>query len=135
MTMENKEIKKQSAPSPADAERTKLRRVYVPRVDIYETGDALVLLADMPGVGEKSVELTLEKDVLTIRGLVKPRNYPGYSAGFAEYREDGDYERVFSLSEEVSREKIEASVKNGVLKVILPKAEPAKARKIAITAG
>ena len=134
MTMEKKDIQKQPAQSPVETERTKLRRVYVPRVDIYETREALVLLADMPGADEKSVDMTLEKDVLTIRGSVIPREYKGYSAGFTEYRE-GDYERVFSLSEEVDREKIEASVKNGVLKVILPKAEPAKARKIAITSG
>lgn len=134
MTADKKEVQKQPAQTPVETERTKLRRVFVPRVDIYETKEALVILADMPGTDEKSVDITLEKDVLTLRGVVALREYKGYSAGFAEYRE-GDYERAFSVSEEVARDKIEASVKNGVLKVVLPKAEPAKARKIAIAAG
>ncbi len=72
MTAEKKEVQKQPASTPVETERTKLRRVFVPKVDIYETREALVLLADMPGVDEKSVDITLEKDILTLRGVVAP---------------------------------------------------------------
>lgn len=110
------------------------RKVYVPKVDIYETGDGMVLLIDMPGVDEKSVDVTLDRNVLTIQGKVEPEQFEGYSLAYTEYA-TGDYQRAFTISDEIDREKIEAVVKNGVLKIKLHKAEQAKARKIAITAG
>ena len=113
------------------AERTRARRAYVPRVDIYETEDAIVLLTDMPGVDENSVDITLEKNVLTISGYVEGDDPDSYSLSYAEY-ESGDYERSFNLSEEIDREKIEATVKNGVLRLHLPKAGPAKTHKITV---
>lgn len=115
-------------------ERTRDRRVFVPRVDIYETGDELVLLADMPGVDENSVDVTLEKNVLTITGNLEPAQPENYSLTYAEYVE-GDYQRSFTLSDEIDREKIEATVSNGVLSLRLPKAGPAKARKITVKAA
>jgi len=129
--MAEKEIQKREASSPVETERTKSMKVFIPRVDIHETRDAIVLLADMPGVDEKSVDITLEKNVLTLSGRVEPAAYEGYRAAYAEY-ESGDYERAFTLSDEIDRDKIEASVKNGVLKLTLPKAEPVKLRKISV---
>lgn len=122
-------IQKQEAHDLEGAERTRTRRVYIPRVDIYETGDAVVLLADMPGVNEDDVDITLEKNVLTITGYVTARERDDYSLAYSEYSE-GDYERTFALSDEVDRNNIEAVMKNGVLKLTLPKAEEVKARKI-----
>lgn len=124
-------IQKQEAHDLEGAERTRTRRVYIPRVDIYETGDAVVLLADMPGVNEDDVDITLEKNVLTITGYVGARERDDYSLAYSEYSE-GDYERTFALSDEVDRNSIEAVMKNGVLKLTLPKAEEMKARKIAV---
>ncbi len=124
---------KTQARMPVEAERTKGKRVFVPRVDIFETKDGIVIAADMPGVDDKSVDVTLEKNILTIRGKVEAKPVEGHSLAYAEY-DEGDYERSFTLTDEVDREKIEAKVKNGVLEVILPKAEPAKAKKIAIKA-
>jgi HSP20 family molecular chaperone IbpA len=124
-------IQKQEARDLEGAERTRTRRVYIPRVDIYETGDAVVLLADMPGVSEDDVDITLEKNVLTITGYVQPVEREGYGLAFSEYSE-GDYERTFALSDEVDRNRIEASMKDGVLKLTLPKAEEMKTRKIQV---
>ncbi len=124
-------IQKQEARDLEGAERTRTRRVYIPRVDIYETGDTVVLLADMPGVNEDDVDITLEKNVLTITGYVGARERDDYSLAYSEYSE-GDYERTFALSDEVDRNNIEAVMKNGVLKLTLPKAEEMKARKIAV---
>jgi HSP20 family protein len=127
--MAEKEMQKREASSPVETERTKTMKVFIPRVDICETKDAIILLADMPGVDEKSIDITLEKNVLTLSGRVEPDTYEGYRAAYTEY-EAGDYERAFTLSDEINRDGIEASVKNGVLRLTLPKAEPVKLRKI-----
>lgn len=134
MADEKKELQKKESRGSLDTERMRSRRVYVPKTDIYETKDAIVLIADMPGVDEKSVDITLEKNVLTINGTVEPESYKDHSIAYYEY-DSGDYQRAFTISDEVDRERIEASVRQGVLRVILPKAEPAKAKKISIKAG
>lgn len=134
MVTEDKDLKKQQAQAPVEAERTRTRKVYVPRADIYETKDAVVLITDMAGVDEESIDITLEKNILTITGVVEPLSFKDYSLAYTEY-DTGDYQRAFTLSSEVDRDKIEARVKNGVLRVILHKAEQVKARKIAIKAA
>jgi HSP20 family molecular chaperone IbpA len=134
MADEKRELQKKEAQSSVETERTKSRRVYVPKVDIYEAKDAIVLVADMPGVDEKSVDITLDKNILTIAGTVEPEAYKDHSITYSEY-DTGDYERAFTISDEVDRNKIEASVKQGVLRVTLPKVEPVKAKKIAIKTG
>ncbi|GAB4387337.1 MAG: Hsp20/alpha crystallin family protein [Thermodesulfovibrionales bacterium] len=127
-----KDIEKKEARAP-EGERTRQRRVYRPTVDIIEKKDRILLLADMPGVDQKSLDITLEKNVLTIYGAVDAGVQEGYRLYHAEYGV-GDYQRVFTLSEEVDRDRIEASLKNGVLRLVLPKAEAAKTRKIAVKA-
>jgi HSP20 family protein len=115
----------------SDAERTRECKCFIPRVDIYETNDDIFLVADMPGVDEKSVDITLEKNTLTINGYIDPEQPDNYSLAYAEYNV-GDYQRSFSLSDQIDQDKIEATVKDGVLRLRLPKAGPAKARKIAV---
>lgn len=130
--MENTvEYQKKPAQTPAEMERTRNRKVFVPKVDIIETGDAMVMYADMPGADEKTVEVTLEKNILTITGTVKPQEFSGRSIAYAEY-DVGDYERTFTISDEVDRERIGAVVKNGVLKLTLHKAPQAEVRKITV---
>jgi HSP20 family molecular chaperone IbpA len=115
------------------AERTRDRPTFVPRVDIYESDGEIVLVADMPGVDEKLVDITLESNVLTISGDVEPVRPDGYELAYAEYRV-GDYQRSFSLSNEVDQEHIEATLKDGVLRLCLPKAGPTT-KKIAVKTG
>jgi len=117
-----------------DAERTRDRVAFVPRADIYEMDDEIVVVADMPGVDENSVDIGLENNVLTINGLVATEQPEGYSMTYAEYRV-GDYHRAFSLSDEIDQEGIEATVKDGVLRLRMPKITEAKVKKIAIKAG
>lgn len=107
----------------SEAERTRAKPAFIPRVDIYETNDAVALIADMPGVDENSVDITLKKNVLTINGYVEPERPEGYSLAYAEYRV-GDYQRSFNISNEIDQENIEAKMKDGVLHLHLPKAEP-----------
>jgi HSP20 family protein len=116
------------------AERTKDSGTYVPMVDIYEAGENLYLMADMPGIDESGVNITLEKDILTIEATIDESIYGQRKPTYSEYG-IGDYYRQFTLSDEIDREKIEASMKDGILKVVLPKAEPHKTKKIAIQAG
>lgn len=116
------------------AERIRNVKTFVPRVDIYENKDSLFLLADMPGVDEKTVDIELEKNVLTITGRVENGHVKDATMMYSEY-EIGDYERVFTLSDQIDRDKIVATVKNGVLRLELPKAEEVKPKKIAIKAA
>ncbi|MDD2276550.1 MAG: Hsp20/alpha crystallin family protein [Smithellaceae bacterium] len=115
-------------------ERIRNVKTFVPRVDIYENKDSLFLLADMPGVDENTVDIELEKNVLTITGRVENGHVKDAAMMYSEY-EIGDYERVFTLSDRIDRDKIVATVKNGVLRLELPKAEEVKPKKIAIKAA
>jgi HSP20 family protein len=115
------------------AERTRERPAFIPRSDIYELDNEIVVVADMPGVDADSVEIILERNTLTINGYVKPTELAGYSLAYAEYRE-GDYQRSFSLSNEIDQNKIEAQMKDGVLQLHLPKVGPTT-RKIAVKTG
>jgi HSP20 family molecular chaperone IbpA len=125
---------KKEASVPAGVERTKPRRVFKPDVDIIEEKEDTVLTADLAGVDEKTLDITLEKNVITIRGRVEHEIPAGYRLAYGEY-EIGDYERAFTLSDEVDKDRIQATIKNGVLRLVLPKAAAMKARKIAISAA
>jgi HSP20 family molecular chaperone IbpA len=116
------------------AERTRDRLAFVPRADVYETEEAITVVADMPGVDETSLDITLENNVLSIDGYVEPTQPEGHSLAHAEYRV-GDYQRAFTLSDQIDREGIEAIIKDGVLRLHLPKVTEARKRRIAITAG
>jgi HSP20 family molecular chaperone IbpA len=115
-------------------ERTRARRCFIPRADIYETNGEIVITADIPGANEKSVDITLEKNVLTINAYIEPVHSDGYTLTYSEY-EEGDYQRSFRLSDEIDRDAIKAVVSNGVLRLHLPKAETAKTRRIEVVAA
>lgn len=117
-----------------DTERTRERITFVPRADIYETDENVFVVVDMPGVDGDAIDITLEKNILTIVGNTNLENPEGYSLVFAEY-EVGDYERSFRLTDQINRDDIEAVHRDGVLRLVLPKAEEARVRKIKIQAG
>ena len=102
-------------------------------MDIYEKDEVIYVLADIPGADENSVEVTLEKNILTIDARVMPERPENYSIHYAEYG-IGDFHRRFSISEEINRENISAIVKDGVLTLALPKAAPAVTKKIMVQA-
>lgn len=112
------------------SESTRSVPIFVPPVDIYESANELTLLADMPGVPIENVDIDLKEDQLTIRGTATAEENTG-TALLREYAV-GDYYRQFTVSNVIDREKIEASMKDGVLKLVLPKAEAAKPRKIEV---
>jgi HSP20 family protein len=101
-----------------------------PRVDVLETEQAVVLVADLPGVRPADVDVRFENGELSIHGRRTPSN-PGKRRVLWEY-EPTHYHRVFRLAEDVAAERIEAELKNGVLTVKLPKAEAAKPHRITV---
>jgi HSP20 family protein len=106
--------------------------VYAPRVDIREDAERFTVVADMPGVDEKSVEATVQNRVLTIEGWSRPEKPHGHEALGQEFG-CGRYRRDFTLPDAVDPARIQARVKHGVLTVTIPKREEVKARKIAVT--
>jgi len=104
---------------------------YTPRVDIYETADAVVLLCDMPGVKAQDLDVRFEKGELSLSGKVSPRQAPG------EYLLDeygvGDFYRSFTIGPEVDTTRISAEYRDGVLTVHLPRQEKVKPKRIAVT--
>lgn len=112
-------------------ERTRGGEVFPARADIYETKDNLTLLLEMPGVARDSVNVTLDKRVLTVTGRKKSHAPNDFALTHAEFQ-DGEYERSFTISEMVDGERISASMKNGMLEVSLPKTSKAEARRIPV---
>jgi HSP20 family protein len=102
-----------------------------PLIDIHESPDGLILEADLPGVGQDQVAIQLEDNVLTLTARVEPPHAGQWRPLHEEYR-TADFHRSFILSDEVDRERITASLTNGVLRLNLPKAERAKTRRIEI---
>jgi HSP20 family protein len=123
---EKKELK-------AVAERTRDVPVYIPNVDIYESENEIVLVADMPGVSSENVDIDVRDNQLTIQGKVVLEDLKE-EVLFQEYG-IGDYFRQFSLSSKIDQSKIEASMKDGVLSLTLPKAEAARPKKITVKAS
>ena len=127
------EVQKQEMEKGERIERSRAAKVFNPDVDIVERKNDIVVIADMPGIDEGSVDITLENNVLSIYGKVDWDVPEKLKLLHGEYG-IGDYQRVFTLSGDVNREKIEATVNNGVLKIVLPKAEAAKTKKITVRA-
>jgi HSP20 family molecular chaperone IbpA len=115
-------------------ETTRPGLYFQPAVDILETPDALVVLTDMPGVTPEGLNVGLEGDVLTIEGRPQSNEYEGLKPLHVEYNVGG-FHRRFTIGEAVDRDGIKAELKNGVLRLLLPKAERAKARRIEVRAS
>jgi HSP20 family protein len=106
-------------------------RVFVPVTDIFETGEALTLTLEMPGVAKDKVEVRVENDVLTIEGQIDFAPYENLRPVYTEYN-IGDYKRTFQLSSKIEQDRISAALKDGVMTLVLPKAEKAKPRRIKV---
>ena len=118
----------------ADAEQTRPGVVFTPAVDIFESKEEITLLADMPGVASDGVTIDLQDDELKVAGEVEPQESDGETYLLREY-EIGRVHRHFSLSDRIDQDKISASMKDGVLRLVLPKVEKAKPRKIEVAPG
>ncbi len=117
-----------TAPVTRREERYAPAHTLAPLVDVYETDDMYVLLADMPGVTPEGLDVLAERDSLTIRGRVER------SAAEPDYREFdlADYYRAFSLSEDLESDKVAATLRDGVLRVEIPKSPRVTPKKIQV---
>lgn len=106
------------------AEQEPQVQTFRPPVDIYETKDAYVLLADMPGVDKSAVQVNLERDLLTIEATSQVAGLPGLN-----------YKRSFRVARGIDPDAVAATYNQGVLSVQLPKPEKEKPRNITVTAG
>ncbi len=105
---------------------------YVPRFDIWETAEELLLYGDLPGVAPEDLDIRFENDELSVHGRVTPR-YQDHKLLYSEYG-IGDFRRTFSIGEAIDSEKISAEMHNGVLTLHLPKSEKIKPRRIEVKA-
>ncbi len=108
---------------------------FVPPVDIVERGGDLILFADLPGVALADIDVAVENRTLTLSGV---RNESGEAKEGTVYRSErpsGQFTRTFALPATIDVTRIAAEHRNGVLRVVLPKAEEARPRKIEIRQG
>ena len=106
-------------------------RVFLPVTDIFETDQALTVVLEMPGVSKESVQVGVENDVLTINGQIDFSKYEGLQPLYIEYN-IGNYSRSFQISSKIDQDGIKAELKDGVMTLVLPKAEKAKPRRISV---
>jgi len=116
------------------AEQTKPGLSFTPNVDIFETEKEIILLADVPGVKPDYLKIDLKDNILTLTGEVKQESIHNAEEVLTEYQVGG-YFRQFTLADMINQEKIVAEVRNGVLRLTLPKVEKAQPRKIMVQAA
>jgi HSP20 family molecular chaperone IbpA len=120
-------------PSRNPAEPT-AQRAVLPAIDVFEDASGITVLADMPGVPKEQLELKVEGEALLIEGGVQPRTPDGLEAIYAEVRAPR-YRRSFTLSRELDTARIEAVLKDGVLRLRIPKQAHAQPRRIEVAAA
>ena len=121
----------QPAPGALPEAGAELHRAFTPTIDIYEGPEGLTLEADLPGATENNLFIQLEDNVLSLHSRIESPVPEGARLIHEEYHV-GDYYRSFILSDDVDRERISAELNNGVLRLVLPKADRVRARRIEI---
>lgn len=106
---------------------------FSPLANIKENEREYTMTLEMPGVGEKDVDVTIDHDVLTVHGHAQRTVVDGARLVYREY-DEGSYRRMFTLTSAVDTSRIEAAMKDGVLTLTLPKTESARARRIEVRA-
>lgn len=127
----SKEMQKHNGREAAD-ERD--HRAILPRVDVMEDEAGITLMADLPGVPRDKLDLKVEGETLILEGRVESRTPEGLDAVYAEVQVPR-YRRAFTLSRELDSGRIEANLKDGVLRLRIPKQEHAQPRRIQVQVG
>jgi len=112
-------------------EKTIPARFYMPSTDIFETGDALKVVMEVPGVPKDALDVKVENDVLSVEARIETTNYNGLEPVYTEYPV-GHFARSFTLPEQVDQHNITAQLDDGVLTLTLNKRPETKPRRIAI---
>jgi HSP20 family protein len=120
---------------PGQASRAGATRRWIPAMDLIETDDHYVLRADLPGLSESDISIELESNVLTVSGE-RRLDHEEHAQGYHRIeRAFGSFARSLTLPEGVNADAVNASVEHGVLKILIPKPEERKPRKVTITPG
>ena len=114
-------------PEPVEPEQ-----FFSPQIDIVERNDSAVVLADLPGISREDVEIVLERGTLAITTRAKAAEEPDAEYHRREY-DTGNYHRCFSVGEGLQTEGVEATMKDGVLRVVIPKSAAYQPRRIEIS--
>jgi len=109
-----------------------VEREWSPDVDVAETDNAFVVTAEIPGIDKKDIKITFHNNVLTIKGEKKKEEEIKEQNFHQIERVYGSFQRSFTLPSDVEADKIEASYKNGILKINIPKSEEERAKEINI---
>jgi HSP20 family protein len=115
-------------------EATTPMRAFMPNADIFETEDALTVVLEMPGVDRDHIDINVDNGVLTVEGKIDFGKYEGLQPVYSEYNV-GPYRRSFRISNLIDQNKISAVMRDGVIELVLPKAEEAKPRRIEVRSG
>jgi HSP20 family molecular chaperone IbpA len=125
------DLQKQDERQSLEREGTRPGPVFRPDVDIVERQDEFVVTADLPGADGNTVQVRLEEGVLLLDADLATRPDADWTPVYAEYR-PGGYHREFRLSDEIDPDRIQATMRDGVLELRLPKSERARPRQIKV---
>lgn len=131
--LHTQELEKRTTESPARSEASRRVPRYTPRFDLLERDDAFLLTFEVPGVDEKNLDISVERDVLTVSALATGAAHEGYTLSHAEFDTERSYYRQLRFDSAIDADKITAQLKNGLLHLVLPKRTEARTRKIAVT--
>ena len=131
MTTNEIELKKTETAEPQKIDREQAYPLRTPKTDIYETHDSFVIIAEVPGVETQNMDITLTNNILTLDARVTASHTDEQDPVYQEYIA-GDFRRVFTLGDDINRDKIHASLKNGLVRITLPKAAETQPKKINI---
>jgi HSP20 family protein len=108
--------------------------LWVPPMDVVETGEEILCHVEVPGMSRNDIDIRIEGNIVTIAGEKKfERNPAGKSEGFSHFeRRYGRFERSFTIPQTVESDRVKARYDNGVLTVVLPKAERSKPRRVEV---
>jgi HSP20 family protein len=126
------ELKEKKELKPTAGEGTRPGPLFIPAVDILEDPTGITIVADMPGVDGKNVDIDLKDNQLTITGRIDPVEGEKEVSLYKEFLY-GDYIRQFTLSYVIDQNKITAKMEDGILRLILPKVEKMKPQKIKVS--
>lgn len=131
--IQTSELARNDAPQPQQ-QREQQQPFVVPPVDVFEDAAGITLLADLPGVTREGLTVRVDADSLQIEGTVGTAGPQNLELVYGEAQVPA-YRRRFTLSRELDTSRIEAQLKDGVLRLAIPKAEAARPRRIEVKAG
>ena len=120
--------------SSASPERLRPGATFTPPADVLERGDTAIVYLDVPGADAGGLDVTLERRILSVSAPVTSPAPEGYAPAYIEFR-DGVYERRFAFSDQMDGGRIDATLKDGVLRMTIPKSPNTSAKKIAVNAA